>query len=70
MEPEGSLPCSQEPATGSYREPDERSPHIRTIDLSLIYAKVSQVVSFLQIFWLVMCVSLYSPHTSKAADIG
>jgi hypothetical protein len=26
MEPEGSLLCSQEPATGPCREPDESSP--------------------------------------------
>jgi hypothetical protein len=27
MVPEDSLPCSQEPATGPYPEPDKSSPH-------------------------------------------
>jgi len=28
MELEGPLPCSQQPATGPYPEPDEFRPHI------------------------------------------
>jgi hypothetical protein len=30
MEPEGSLPCSQQPATGPYPELDASSPHFPT----------------------------------------
>jgi hypothetical protein len=31
MEPEGSLSCSQEPATGPYTESDEFIPHHQTL---------------------------------------
>jgi len=31
MEPEGSLPCQQQPETGPYPEPDASSPHLPTI---------------------------------------
>jgi hypothetical protein len=33
MEPDGSLPCSQEPASGPYSEPDASSPHVPTLFL-------------------------------------
>jgi hypothetical protein len=31
MEPEGSLPCSQQPATCPYPEPNESNPHPQTL---------------------------------------
>jgi hypothetical protein len=31
MEPEGSLQCSQESASGPYPEPDEFNPHFSTL---------------------------------------
>jgi hypothetical protein len=35
MEHKGSLPSSQEPATGPYREPDTFSPHLPTLFKSI-----------------------------------
>jgi hypothetical protein len=37
MDPEGSLPYSQEPATGLYSESDESSPQIPTLIIHLNY---------------------------------
>jgi hypothetical protein len=37
MEPEVSLPYSQEPATGLYSEPDESSPHLISLGAFLLH---------------------------------
>jgi hypothetical protein len=48
MEPEGSSPCSQEPATCPYPEPDRSSlhppPNLSKIDFNIIFP--STPVSF------------------------
>jgi hypothetical protein len=33
MEPESSLPCTQEPSTGPYPDPDQSSPHQAVLSL-------------------------------------
>jgi hypothetical protein len=33
MELEGSLPSSQQPATGPYPEPDESNPRLHTLEI-------------------------------------
>jgi len=57
IKPEGTLPCSQEPTTGSCPEPHKPSPHLPTLFLYNsfiyylpIYALIFQVVSSLQVF--------------------
>jgi hypothetical protein len=62
MKPEGSLPCSQEPGTGLYPEPDESTPKhsvTQNMDHSKIY--------FLQSFRLkrVHCFQQCQPDTSN-----
>jgi hypothetical protein len=48
--PEGSLPCSQEPATGFYPESDESNPYSQT--LFAVYLKVLNIAEYLKIQFL------------------
>jgi hypothetical protein len=43
MEPEGSLPCSQEPSKGPYLKPDESSPYhpLRSLQGPIIFPPTS-----------------------------
>jgi hypothetical protein len=43
MEPEGSSPCSQKPATGPYAEPQEFSPRGHILFLSFILKSSSHI---------------------------
>jgi hypothetical protein len=45
-EPEGSLPCSQEPSPGPYPEPDECSPYhaiLSNIHFNIIHPRLGRI---------------------------
>jgi len=47
MEPEGSLPCSQQPSTITYPEPDESNPRLPNLKRTSEFLKI-KVESCLQ----------------------
>ena len=68
MEPDGSLPLLQQPATCPYPKPDQSSsyPHILLLKEPFcyyppIYASVFQVISFFQVSPSKPCMQLFSP---------
>jgi hypothetical protein len=66
MEPEVSLPCSQETAFFLYPEPDESSPHPQNIFLQgpfYYYPNIyfSKAVLSIQVFWPKLCMHFSTP---------
>ena len=68
MEPKGSLPYTQKPATCPYSEPDQSSPWLHPTSRKSasifppIYTWVFQVISFPQVSTLKPCMHLSLPH--------
>jgi hypothetical protein len=60
METAGSPPCSQQPTTDPYLEPDDSRPH------TSIYLCVFEVITFLQVLCAssFLCHICYIPHPS------
>jgi hypothetical protein len=70
MEPEGSLPCSQEPSTGPYPEPDQSSPYhpilslVRSILMLSTYLHLGLPSGFFPLaFPPISCMYSSSPHS-------
>jgi hypothetical protein len=64
MEPEGSIPCSQEPCTDPYPEPHQSNPHH-----PILFLSQNDTIS-LNIFTLIICtyiakLHLHSRHRSR-----
>jgi hypothetical protein len=55
MEPEGSLPCSQEPSTSPYPEPDRSNPY-HPILTSLYASKIEHEKHLIHLSYLFITV--------------
>jgi hypothetical protein len=76
MEPQCSLPCSQEPATGPYPEPDESTPHLPTLRFPLPNRSkqsvhVQESVKYFMTSWMTtlyrLSATAYSTHVKLSS---
>jgi hypothetical protein len=54
MEPEGSLPCSQQPASGPYPEPDESRTHLHAackINFNITLLSTTTIVHYTILYY-------------------
>ena len=75
MEPEGSLPYSQQPSIYPYPKPEKSNPRFQTFHENPFqyhpstYTAVFQVVSFPQVFQTELCMHVSSPTLRVTGQI-
>jgi hypothetical protein len=72
MEPEGSLPCSQEPSTGLHSEPDQSNPYhpiLSEIHFNTVHPPTSWSSQWSLSFWYSHQYPICSPRATCPANL-
>jgi hypothetical protein len=64
MEPEGSLPCSQEPSTGPYPEPDQSVSVLSDTILSSAWKEIRKHSKIPDLFFILFSKCSIRDHSS------